>query len=301
MMRTFIAAGLIVFVAAPAFAQGRSLEGTTVRLKMDMPGTSDGVDVYPNDGGVDFRKVADRLKSAGIGVHTGDSIMITKVILKKDHIEVQLGGGGYGTFSDALAQMGTTPPPVPYQYKSRREKDLENEAKYSDDYWQRREARDELHDERQDRARDNAMAATINAQAQQVQQANIRQLRAQSGSRFNIRYRGTLPEGAATPQSIMEALDRYVDFGDGGSFAPSPSQSPSRTTGAAPSGGANGGLRKGLTVQQVEQIYGPASRINQQKEGSMEIAVREYDTDDGQHVSARFVGGVVIDYQIGPR
>lgn len=298
-MRKLVMSIAAVLLAAPVFAQSRSLEGTTVTLKMDMPASQQGVDVYPNDPTpINFRTVADRLKAYGIGVHHGQSIMITRVVPKSDHIEVQLGGGGYGTFGDILMQSNNAAPTVPYESKSQREKDLEAEAKYNPNDWERREARDDLERERHDRARENADAAVINSQAAAINRASEAQARAQDGSRFNIRYRGGLPVGAATPQSIMKALGPWVDFGDGGSYgrgyeAPPPPNHASVGSGLA--------LRNGLTINQVENLLGPANKVNSRNEGSIETMLREYRTDDGQHVTAQFVGGVLIDYQIGPR
>jgi hypothetical protein len=49
---------------------------------------------------VNFREVADRLKDNGTAIKMGQQVMVTKVVVKKSHIEFQLGGGGYGTFGD---------------------------------------------------------------------------------------------------------------------------------------------------------------------------------------------------------
>lgn len=297
-MRTHVLVISALFLAAPALAQdGRTLEGRTVVLKMDMPGTSDGVEVRPLAGGVDVRKVATSIKANGIGVHNGDAITITKVLVKDHHIEVQLGGGGYGTFADVLAQSAATPV-VPYEGKSKYEKDLEWQAKYSPDYRDRQRARDQLAREQHDHYRDNTMAAAVNAQTRTAATVNERAARAQSGSRFNIRYSDGFPEGATSAQGIMNALTQYVDF-DGDVRR---SAAPTGSTVAGPPAGdaVQGALRKGLTVAQVEQVLGPATGVSTKQEGSMEISVREY-TSDGQRVVTQFVGGVMVDYTIKPR
>jgi len=56
-------------------------------------------------------------------------------------------------------------------------------------------------------------------------------------------------------------------------------------------------LHKGLTVQQVAQILGPASKVEDRSDGALEIDFREYN-GDGQHVTAEFVGGVVVNYSV---
>jgi rRNA processing protein Krr1/Pno1 len=66
----------------------RIFEGKSVRVKVDMPGTQQGIDIHPESSiPLDFRKVADKIKRFGIGVHSGDSVMITKLHVKKKLIE----------------------------------------------------------------------------------------------------------------------------------------------------------------------------------------------------------------------
>ena len=123
--------GTALAMAAPAAAQNggvlaRAFEGTSVVLKMDMPATSDGVIVKPQTAApVDFPAVARAIKANGVGVHRGESMMVTKVTVKEHHIEFQLGGGGFGTFTDLMSMAST--PTLPYAYKSQREKDLETQ------------------------------------------------------------------------------------------------------------------------------------------------------------------------------
>jgi hypothetical protein len=56
-------------------------------------------------------------------------------------------------------------------------------------------------------------------------------------------------------------------------------------------------LGKGLTVVQVEQILGPAVKVEDRSDGALEIDFREYNSD-GQHVTTEFVGGVLANYTI---
>lgn len=296
-MRASILA-LSAIVAGPAVAQdqatlARMLEGQSVIVKIDMPGSSTGVSVRPGaESPLDTRAVAHDIKSYGIGVHHGESIMVTKVVVKEHHVELQLGGGGFGTFGDMLAQGMTQAPVVPYEYKSRREKDLETDLRYTYDSQDRRAIKDELRREQNARYRDNAMASAINAQAQASQKADERARRAQGGSRFNVRYDKGVPPSALTPAGLMEALSPWVSFERGGSAA---------DAGAAAAPDAGSPLRKGMTVVQVEQILGPAAEVSLRSEGSMTISVREYATPGGERVKTSFVGGVLIDYSIGPR
>lgn len=264
-------------------------EGMTVSVKIDMPASQVGVDVHPDRSmPVDFRKLAQNLKLYGTGVHQGGSIMVTKVHVKKHHIEFQLGGGGFGTFADNMATASTTPTYY-YAGKSQREKDVNNELKVTTDSDRRKELKAEQDDLRRDRNKDNAWMSAMNSQAAQQQEQNEREKRGQSGSRFNVRYDDAYPPGALTQDGIMAALAKYVAF-------PGHENEPTGATTPDTSGTA---LKKGLTVAQVEQILGPALTAAQEKEGSLDIMKRDYSMD-GQRFATKFVGGILIDYTITP-
>src|SRR6266576_535954 len=119
---------LLAAAVAPSPARAQSedqlrtfFEGKTVRLKIEMPGTEDGVDVYPGTAHpIDFPKHATRLKRAGTALRRGDEVLVTKLKVKKDLIEFQLGGGGYGTFGDDASSNVF----VPSASKTEREKNL---------------------------------------------------------------------------------------------------------------------------------------------------------------------------------
>jgi hypothetical protein len=102
---------LTAVAARPILAQDearlrKALEGKRITLKMDMPATQDGVDVYPGTNrAVDYEKVGKRMKKEGVAIKDGESARITKVKVKEEHIEIQLNGGGYGTFGDALGRL----------------------------------------------------------------------------------------------------------------------------------------------------------------------------------------------------
>lgn len=300
-MRNYVLFAAALLASTPALAQS-GLEGMTVTLKIDMPATSEGVDIRPLGNGLDFSTLNNRLRTAGVGVHTGESIMITKVVVKRDHIEVQLGGGGYGTFADRLATAAATPS-VPYEAKSRREKDLEDEVKYASSSSQREAARRELEDVRRDRYRDDARAAAATAQTRAMVDAATQAKRANAGGRFNIWYSDGVPPTAATAEGIMDALSRYVDFAEvpeSNRRGPATSR-PASNLPSEQEPSAATALRKGMTVAQVEQILGPADSATRQTEGSMEVTVREYPSGAGQNVTTRFVGGVLVDFTIDAR
>ena len=103
----------------------RYFEGKQVRVKIDMPGTHDGIDLYwKKDPPVDFKTYSQRLKKFGVALRDGDTVRVTTVRLKQKNIEFQLGGGGYGTAGDDsgsvyLPAITTSRPLLPSQDRPR--------------------------------------------------------------------------------------------------------------------------------------------------------------------------------------
>jgi len=310
-MRKFIGTAVaLALVARGAAAQNEgalraAFEGKTVAVRIDMPATSQGVNVYPQDAmPVNFREVAQRLKDNGTALKMGTSVMVTKVVVKKDHIEFQLGGGGYGTFGDwatngsdvNAATTGET------QY----EKDLRHQIKNSSGDEKKRLER-ELSKVRSERERENTKAKAEAQQANMAREANIRSKRLDAGSRFNIHYRQGMPPEALTPDGVMKSLAQYVDFPGAKVAAASPEAAPNAPAAspnaapapaAAPAGGV-ASLKKGLSLSEVETLLGPAATASEAKNGTMTVAKRTY-RKDGLEVAASFVGGVLIDFAIKP-
>src|SRR5271168_554064 len=127
-------------------------EGKQVVVKIDMPGTQKGVDIYPNrPQPLDAKSYGDRLKQFGVSLQKGDTTMVTKVKVNKDNVEFQLGGGGYGTAGDNTdTSVHFTPAHNIY-----REKDLENQISNESDPDKRRSLQRELDYVRSERERRN--------------------------------------------------------------------------------------------------------------------------------------------------
>jgi hypothetical protein len=104
----------------------------------------------------------------------------------------------------------------------------------------------------------------------------------------------------------MRALAQYVDFGAAGSALSSGATASSGTSGQtfAPATGARPvtptSIRKGLLLEEVEAILGPAATASETKEGALTVLKRSY-RKDGQKISASFVNGVLIDFAITPQ
>jgi hypothetical protein len=304
----------------PALAQNEgalraAFEGRSITLRIDMPATSQGVDVFPQEQmPVNFREVADRLKENGTAIKTGQQVMVTKVVVKKQHIEFQLGGGGYGTFGDWMTN-GTSVSAVGAG-ETAEERRLREDIKLAQGSDKKRLQR-ELDGLRSARARENSRAAAEAQQANLAREASIRGKRLEAGSRFNIRYKSGLPPDALTPEGVMRALAQYADFGAAAPAAtlaaasgPGASATPAvavrsfagggAAPAAAPAAQGAAGLRKGMTLAEVEALLGPAATAAEGKDGSLSVTRRTY-RPDGAQVSASFVAGVLVDYAITPR
>ena len=292
-----------VLLAVPLQAQSEAVlrqafEGKVVSVKIDMPATQRGVDVYPLEQmPVNFREVAERLKDNSTALKIGQQVMVTKVLVKgTSHIEFQLGGGGYGTFGDNTSSSVSTV----NQGETKAEKALRDSIKKATGPTKRKQFEKELASLRGERERENARANAEAKQASSVMEANLRAKRAESGSRFNVRYRNGIPGDALTPDGLMRALAAYVDFGTG-----------AVASGGAVSGGGaqfgpSGGsrvpattLKKGLWLEDVEALLGPAATATETKEGTLTVLKRTY-RKDGQRIEASFVNGVLIDFAIKP-
>ncbi len=285
--------------AAPLAAQTETVlkeyfEGMTVSPKLAMPGTEDGIDIYPGSPRpLDYPKYASRLKKFGTAIKAGEPVTVTKIRLKSKHIEFQLGGGGYGTFGDETSSnVGTQAAP-----KTKREKNLEAEIPRETDPAKKRAMKEELDDLQAAREREDARNRSAVAEAEEHRKQNIRQMRLEGGSRFNIRYQDEVRSEALTPQSVMAALAQYVDFGQLRANEPATSE-PGATSPSAPSlPRGPGSLHKGMLRQEVDALLGPASSSSERKEGSLKVAERVYSTPNGR-VTAWFVEGVLIRYTI---
>jgi hypothetical protein len=292
----------LVLAAAPLRAQSEAqlrqyFEGKRVTLKIAMPGTEEGVDIYPGtDRPLDYPRYADRLKDHGTAIRSGDEAMITKIRVKSKHIEFQLDGGGYGTMSDETS----TSVNVASAPKSRRERNLEAELKREKDPVKRRELKEELDDLQNDREREDARNRAEVADAVEQKKQNLRQFRLEGGSRFNVRYRDLLPAEVLTPKGLEAALAEYVTFPSlpVNSFASAGSDQPGQPEDLTAAPVPRSGLpRKGMTASEVEALLGAPVQSSERAEGTLRVVTQTYRSADGQ-VTAEFVEDVLFRYSV---
>jgi hypothetical protein len=265
----------------------RHFEGMSVVVKIDMPAASSGVGVEPNaELPIDYRKIGSDIKRYGVGVHEGERIVVTKVFVKKDHIEFHLGGGGFGTWGDYMRIPSASY--SSYRGKSGYERDLENRLRSSTGA-ERDRIHGELNRARYQRRRDDRVSDAINAQARIDREILIREERVKDGSRFNIWYRDGVPEGATSPAAIQQALSKYVQFPND---SPTP-QAPSRNDAPAAS---QPSLRQGMTIAQVEQLLGPADEASKNSQNGLEVWTRKYSSSPRQSITAKFVAGILVEF-----
>ncbi len=216
MSRFFIIAAILAVCAFGISAQTEEdlkvyFEGKKVEVKIDMPASRGGVNVYPNRRqAMDFGHYRDLIKKYGIGVKDGETIMITKIRVKKKHIEFQLGGGGYGGWDDEKSSDIY----VSSAGKTEREKNLEKDLKNTTDKQKRREIKEELSRLKNRRERENARNEAEVAAAEELAKQRIQDKRLQAGSRFNIRFERPLNADDITPEAILDILADYVEFVD---------------------------------------------------------------------------------------
>ena len=96
-----------------------------------------------------------------------------------------------------------------------------------------------------------------------------------------------MPREALTPEGLERALNRYVEFGE------------SDTEDSIARAGGIAGLRKGLSLEEVEQLLGPAATAAESDECALRVMTRTY-RGNGQRTVARFVSGVLVEYTVTP-
>lgn len=274
-------------------------------MKIDMPATQQGADIYPQrTQALDLNSYSRRIKQFGAALRAGDPVMVTKVRVKEKVIEFQLGGGGYGTFGDDTDESVS----VPERDKSQREKDLERQIKTETDAETKKRLRRQLDDLRNERERRNERDRVRAQEASEAKKQRIAGKRLQGGSRFNIRYEPRIPSDALTPQAVLSALSQYVDFGPEmlGASERLPSgadvrneREPSAMNSTVPGDPASS-LRKGMARQAVVSLLGEPSKVSEKEQGGLKIVTCTFERKDAT-ILADFVSDVLIRYTVSSK
>jgi hypothetical protein len=289
--------------------------GKEVVLKIDMPGSQKGVDLRFNKSvPMVWKEYASRTKQFGVSIRKGDTARVTNVVIKKDMIEFQLDGGGFGTFGDDTATK-IDPKTVD---KSDYEKDLERQISETDDDDRKRSLQRDLDRERARRARLDDENRREASYASQQKAQEVASKRMQGGSRFNLRWQGSIPAENLTPEAVERLLVDYVDFNNAPprGAAPANPNGPPPSYGAgnnAASGGATGGatgeaaasptaqLQRGMKMSDVVALLGEGKQLSESTSAEgLKTQVVEYITTD-RRVEATFVDALLVRFAITSR
>ena len=294
LLRSTLAALLtLAATATPALAQNETalksyFEGRRVTLRIDMPGAASGVNIRPEPGqAFDNKDYRNDLKRYGTAIYAGDTAVVTEVKVKKDLIEFQLGGGGFGTFGDDTS----TSSGIQMLDKSDREKKLEREIKDETDRDRKRSLQRDLDDLRDRRERENRRLRAESDRIEEAKRERIADQRLRGGSRFNLRYKDRVPP-SITPDDVTAALAEYVDFRN----APADS----RGTATPPSAPDVSQLRKGMSRSEVERALGAPAQRSEKREGGTVTATLVFEVGE-QTVTASFVEDVLVRYTISSK
>ena len=278
--------------------------GKQVQLKIDMPGTQQGVDLrLDRSEPMDWKQYSSRLKQFGPALRIGDRATVTTLVVKKNLIEFQLDGGGFGTFWDD-SDTHVNPATVG---KSDYERRLERELRETTDDRRRRDLQRELDRVRSRRHYDEAAAQNAALIASQLKGQQVAEKRMRGGSRFNLRWQTTVPADQLTPDALMALLDAYVDFGNLQTQKAifTPTQAPA----AAPSASSVNGnpnvsltdLKRGMSIGDVSNMLGLGRQLSQSvSEEGLKTQIFEYLPQD-YRVEVTYVDGVVVRYSIASR
>lgn len=297
---------LAAVIVSPTHAQNGATEvqnyfqGKQVHLKIDMPGTQQGVDLRFDRGTpMDWKQYSSRLKKFGVAIPKDERATVTTIVVKKDMIEFQLDGGGFGTFGD---DTNTTVEAKPVE-KSNYEKQLERDIANTDDPDRKRDLQRALDRERDRRERQDAANRRAAQVASQIKAQQVAQDRMRGGSRFNLRWTGSIPAEQLTPEAVMKLLDAYVDFAD--SQAAEPAAPPANAAGAVAdadsAGAATAQLKRGMQLSEVTALLGQGRQLSESVSAEgLKTQIFEYLPGD-RRVEVTYVDGLVIRFSISSR
>jgi hypothetical protein len=284
------AAALLTTCAASVAAQDETalksyFEGRRITLRMDMPGSADGVDLQVDPPkSLDYKKYRENLKRYGIAINYGDSSRVTFIKVKGNRIEVQIGGGGFGTFGDDTSTSSN----IRLLEQTEREKTLETRVKDETDKHRKRALQRELNDLRDRRESENRILRAESDRIEEAKRQRIAEKRLQGGSRFNLRWSPKVP-ATIKPEDIEKALVEYVDFHN---------RPDSQDTGWTADELSI--VRKGMPREDMEVVFGQPVERSEKREGGVVVTTLVFDVGD-ERLTAAFVEDVLVRYTIASK
>ncbi len=277
--------------------------GRQVALRVAIPASHRGVDLrFDRDAPFDLKENGDRIREHDAALMAGDVIPVTYIKVKGDMIEFHLGGGGFNWFSDSTSKS------VRSSSKTVRETDLEKEIRAETDRDRKRRLEQELDDLRRDRERrDERERREVEELNRDARERDIARALG-SGSRFNLRFKKSVPKEALTPEGLEGYLDPYVDFSGrstraSNSSAPESASSSSRTVSKSREGRGARDWVKGALRADIEDAFGRARRDRScSLNDTTDLDCRISTFDDGsEEVEATFVEGVLVRFTMRRR
>ncbi|HEU0122415.1 MAG TPA: hypothetical protein VFQ91_17930 [Bryobacteraceae bacterium] len=244
MIRAFFLA--ITIASASEAELQRALVNRQVTLRLDMPGTHEGVNLHiDRDQPLDQTQHEKFLADFGVAIPQGRRAAITALHIKSSVIEVHIDGGGFGTYGDDTRTTISTSIP-----KSNREVQLERLLRRETDPNRRRRLRSDLDREQRLRSREETRLRAASGPANAAKREQVMTDRQRGGSRFNLR--GVSRANDVTAAQIIQWLGPYADF-----TAPAPPATPPppRSPGAA--------LREGMTLADVQNLLGQGKLLHE--------------------------------------
>jgi hypothetical protein len=280
-----------------AAALEKALLGREVRARVDMPAASAGIDLYlQKEPEYDAAVLAERISSYGVAIRQGQTTLITKVKVNKKNIELQLGGGGWGTFADdnglVVAKLDEPSP---------RQKELERERKRTTDPKRKKDIDRELNELRESLRRQHEEAFRHARAITALNQKEIARKRLDAGSRFNIWYADKrLEQWAPTAEELMYSLADYLELVPVSAGAPRVASSSPAVSNGGGGGATAANVRRGMTPAQVYDALGFPTRRKVSPQGELDGSVETWETRT-QVIEVTFVGGVAVNVTTAKR
>src|SRR5262245_28562614 len=284
------ATALLTLFAASVAAQNENalkahFEGRRITLRMDMPGSADGVDIQVDPPkSIDYKKYRENVKRYGVAIRYGDSSRVTLVKVKGKVVEFQIGGGGFGTFGDDTSTSSN----IRLLEKTERETTLEQRIKNETDKDRKRGLQRELDDVRNRRERENRMLRAESERIEEVKRERVAEKRLQGGSRFNLRWSPKVP-ATITPEDVEKALVEYVDFHNSADVDDGPLTTADLSA-----------VRKGMPREDVQLAFGTPVERSEKREGGVVVTTLIFDVGR-ERLTAAFVEDVLVRYTIASR
>jgi hypothetical protein len=197
-----------------------------------------------------------------------------------------------GTFGDDT----TTKVEAKATDKSDYEKDLEKQISETTDEDRKIQLQRDLDRERARREKQEAANQRAAQVASQMKAQQVADKRAQGGSRFNLRWPGSIPADQLTPEAVMKLLADYVEF----SGATQSNAAPATSNGAA-AGSPTAQLKRGMKMEEVTSLFGPGKQLSESVgDGGLKTQVFEYLTDD-RRVEVTCVDGLVVRFSVSSK